>query len=258
MFGGSRASSTRGQAPLCPHRRPPRPQHLIFSIFRRGGLHFGRHTNQSHARTATKQGELRCERCTVELTPRRGRHQTGGNCTNRGATRRRHAEGRLLMVQNPHRQPDIHPGAEGGGPEATGALRDTGLATAPAGGDPTTSRQMSHVSSPRSLFKITRKRCNSNDVDSTFELIAWELRAKLRVDSHSWASGQRTEQHQQRRPHRRGGVAGVKSVLELPASHVVWPIKPMSAIFHRGGMHCGRHVTPNRDLTASKRGELHH
>ena len=25
----------------------------------------------------------------------------GGNCTNRGATRRRHAEGRLLMVQNP-------------------------------------------------------------------------------------------------------------------------------------------------------------
>ena len=28
----------------------------------------------------------------------------GGNCTNRGATRRRHAEGRLLMLQNPHRQ----------------------------------------------------------------------------------------------------------------------------------------------------------
>ena len=59
------------------------------------------------------------------------------------------------MVQNPHRQPDIHPGAEGGGPEATGALRDTGLATAPAGGDPTTSRQISHVISLRSLFKIT-------------------------------------------------------------------------------------------------------
>ena len=49
------------------------------------------------------------------------------------------------MVQNPHRQPDIHPAAEGGGPEATGALRDTGLATAPAGGDPTTSRHISHV-----------------------------------------------------------------------------------------------------------------
>ena len=47
------------------------------------------------------------------------------------------------MVQNPHRQPNIHPGAEGvgihpgaegGGSESTGALRDTGLATAPAGG----------------------------------------------------------------------------------------------------------------------------
>ena len=78
IFSGSRASSTRGQAPLCPDRRPPRPQHPIVSVFRRGGLHFGRHTNQSHARTSTKQGELRCERCTVELTPRRGRHQTGG------------------------------------------------------------------------------------------------------------------------------------------------------------------------------------
>ena len=58
---------------------------------------------------------------------------------------------------------------------------------------------------------------------------------------------------------------------ELPASQAVWPIKPMSAIFHRGGLHCGRHATPNRDLTtpnhdltapnrdltATKRGELH-
>ena len=77
-YSAVRACSTRGQAPLCPDRRPPRPQHPIVSVFRRGGLHFGRHTNQSHARTATKQGELRCERCTVELGPRRGRHQTGG------------------------------------------------------------------------------------------------------------------------------------------------------------------------------------
>jgi len=49
------------------------------------------------------------------------------------------------MLQNPHRQPEIHPGAVGGGSESTGALRDTGLATAPAGSAPTTSRQMSHV-----------------------------------------------------------------------------------------------------------------
>ena len=32
----------------------------------------------------------------------------GGNCTNRGATRRRHAEARLLMLQNPHHDPRRH------------------------------------------------------------------------------------------------------------------------------------------------------
>ena len=32
----------------------------------------------------------------------------GGNCTIRGATRRRHAEGRLLMLQNPHHYPRRH------------------------------------------------------------------------------------------------------------------------------------------------------
>ena len=52
MFGGSRASSMRGQAPLCPHRRPPRPQHLIFSVFRRGGLHFGHDTTSNRDLTA--------------------------------------------------------------------------------------------------------------------------------------------------------------------------------------------------------------
>ena len=36
--------------------------------------------------------------------PRPHRHQTGGVCTIRGATRRRHAGRMLLMVQNPHRQ----------------------------------------------------------------------------------------------------------------------------------------------------------
>ena len=96
------------------------------------------------------------------------------------------------MLQNPHRQPDIHPGAKGGGSESTGALRDMGLATAPAGGDPTTSRQISHVISPRSLFETTRKRCNSNDVDSTFELIAGELRATFMGGGRAWPSFETT------------------------------------------------------------------
>ena len=96
------------------------------------------------------------------------------------------------MLQNPHRQPDIHSGAEGGGSESTGVLRDTGLATTPAGGDPTTSKQMSHVISPRSLFETARKRCNSNDVDSTFELIAGELRATLMGGGRAWLSFETT------------------------------------------------------------------
>ena len=161
---------TRGQAPLCPHRRPPRPRYSVVGVCRRGGLHFGRHTAQNLDITASKRG----------------------NCTNRATTRRRHAAGRLLMPQNPHRQPDIHPGAEGGGAESTGALRDMGLATAPAGGDPTTSRQISHVISPRSLFETTRKRCNSNDVDSTFELIAGELRATFMGGGRAWPSFETT------------------------------------------------------------------
>ena len=109
-----------------------------------------------------------------------------GNCTIRGATRRRHAGRMLLMLQNPHRQPDMHPGAEGGGSESAGALRDTSLATAPGGGDLTTSRHISHVISPRSLFEIARKRCNSNDAGSTFELIAGELRATLMGGGRAW------------------------------------------------------------------------
>ena len=41
-------------------------------------------------------------------------------------------------------------------------------------------------------------------MNSEFEIVAGELHAKLVVGSHSWASGQRAEQHP-RRPHWRGG-----------------------------------------------------
>ena len=144
----------------------------------------------------------------------------GGNCTNRAATRRRHAEGRLLMLQNPHRQPDIHPGAEGGGSESTGALRDTGLATTPAGGDPTTSRHISHVISPRSLFETARKRCNSNDVDSTFELIAGELRATLMGRGRAWPSFETT-----RRRHAEGRLLMLQNPHHYPWRHAPSPVQ---------------------------------
>ena len=76
-----------------------------------------------------------------------------------------------------------------------------------------------------------------------------------------------------------GGVAEVNCVPESPASQNIWAITPMPAIVRRGGLHRGRHIpanrdlttpnrdlttpnrgltTPNRGLTASKRGELHH
>ena len=60
-----------------------------------------------------------------------------------------------------------------------------------------------------------------------------------------------------------GGVAEVNCVPESPASQNIWAITPMPAIVRRGGLHCGRHIpansdltTPNRGLTATKRVEL--
>ena len=80
MFSGSCASDTPGQAPLRPQRRPPCPRHPVVGVCRRGGLRLGRHAAPRRGLTDSKRG----------------------NCTIRGATRRRHAEGRLLMLQNPH------------------------------------------------------------------------------------------------------------------------------------------------------------
>ena len=86
IFSGSRATNTPGQAPLCPKRGPSQPQHPVFSVFHRGGLRFGRLATPSRDLTATKRGK----------------------CTIRGTTRRRHAEGRLLMLQNPRHYPWCH------------------------------------------------------------------------------------------------------------------------------------------------------
>ena len=46
-----------------------------------------------------------------------------------------------------------------------------------------------------------------------------------------------------------GGVAEVNCVPESPASQNIWAITPMPAIVRRGGLHCGRHIPANRDLT---------
>ena len=43
---------------LCPKRRPLRPQHPIFTVIRRGGLHFGHHTSLRSSFTTTKRGGI--------------------------------------------------------------------------------------------------------------------------------------------------------------------------------------------------------
>ena len=53
----SRANNTPCQTPLCPKRRPPRPQQPIFGVFHRGGLHFEHHTTTNRGLT-TKRGNF--------------------------------------------------------------------------------------------------------------------------------------------------------------------------------------------------------
>ena len=78
-----------------PQAASPTPP--IVSVFRRGGLRCRRLTAPNRDLIATKRG----------------------NCTIRGATRRRHAVARLLMLQNPHHYSNRvrlrHPRAQGPG-----------------------------------------------------------------------------------------------------------------------------------------------
>ena len=93
--------------------------------------HLGHHAHASHcsSRWSALWAPHTRETRPHHPEPRPHRHQTGGialhgdpvrdlpaddiatkrgNCTIRGATRRRHAEGRLLMLQNPHHYPWRH------------------------------------------------------------------------------------------------------------------------------------------------------
>ena len=72
-------------------------------------------TMTSPSRTATSPSQTATSPSQTATSP----PANGGNCTIRGATRRRHAEGRLLMLQNPHHFPSRvrlrHPRAQGPG-----------------------------------------------------------------------------------------------------------------------------------------------
>ena len=79
-IAGSRTNNAPHQLPICLKRRPPHLQEPIFNVFHRGGLCFGHQP-------------LRVMACAPLI---------GGNCIIRDPTRRRHADSRLLMLQNPH------------------------------------------------------------------------------------------------------------------------------------------------------------
>ena len=128
MFSGSCASDTPGQAPLRPQRRPPRPRHPVVGVRYRGGLRRGRRRPETRPHRLQAWGIALygdpCVTCLPVTSPPSGGNCASrgplrdlladdcavkwGNCTIRGATRRRHAEGRLLMVQNPHHYPRCH------------------------------------------------------------------------------------------------------------------------------------------------------
>ena len=79
----------------------------------------------------------------------------GGNCTIRGATRRRHAEGRLLMLQNPHHYPWCHaPSLVQDCPAGRLSTAKSADARTPWGSSPT-ARPSSAWSEPSSPNKTT-------------------------------------------------------------------------------------------------------
>ena len=87
IFSGSRASYTPLRALLCPTRTPAQPQQPNFNVFTEAVCDVG----ATPTRIATSSPR-------TKISP----PQNGGICAIRGATRRRHAERRLQMLQNPH------------------------------------------------------------------------------------------------------------------------------------------------------------
>ena len=107
IVSGSRASDAPAQAPLRPQRRPPCPQHprcrrLLPRWFATwAALPRGAPSPTVNCGDCASRGPVR-DLPAGDIATKRG------NCTIRGATRRRHAEGRLLMLQNPHHYPRRH------------------------------------------------------------------------------------------------------------------------------------------------------
>ena len=82
----------------------------------------------------------------------------GGNCTNRATTRRRHAEARLLMVQNPHHYPGRHA-------PSLASRSLTGGAGQP-GGTPINARKVSPTG-PAAQARVGRAQINARKASPT-------------------------------------------------------------------------------------------
>ena len=88
------------------------------AIFRRGGLRCGRHAPAARRRTdgtghhthatGRRVGGIAALETHGRARPVSRASPNGGNCSIRAATRRRHADRMLLMVQNPHHYPWCH------------------------------------------------------------------------------------------------------------------------------------------------------
>ena len=126
----------------------------------------------------TQTEELHLEGRTVELAPRRGRQQTGGIAP----IEARHAgdtpKGGSSWCKTPSTARNT-PRRRGRRVGEHGRASRHGPSYGTRGRRPDNLQTNVARNFPRSLFETTRKRCNSNGVDSIFELIAWELRARL-------------------------------------------------------------------------------
>ena len=158
---GSRANNTPCQTPLCPKRRPPRPQQPIFSIFRRGGLHFEHHTTTNRDLTTTKRGNFATRGSDTSAT----RHQKAsyrkphqrqcGGCR-RARLRCRWAAAGPGRASRRRTERSSRRGQRAGGPPPTGTPSSPAAIAAPARG--TRSHVRPQLGTPQPYNPHTRPR----------------------------------------------------------------------------------------------------
>ena len=182
-----------------PQRRPPCPRHPIVGVCYRGGLRLGRRAAPRRDLTDSKRG----------------------NCTIRGTTRRRHAEGRLLMLQNPPSSPGC------GGVAEVNCVPES-----PAS---------------QNIWAIT-------------PMLAIVRRGGLRLGRHIPANSDLTTRGVTSLTVNGGNctIRGATRRQNPPNAAKPPPLPLVSCSLAGAGLPGGRHTTPNRGLTATKRGELHH